>query len=165
MLSSLRPLRYPQTDVFVCVFSVDEARSLDNYADKWYPGASKKKRQTIFPPAASTPGCGADFLVIPFFFPLCLPATEVAHHCPDAIKLLVGTKSDLRTDDTLSDRAFVSFDDAVQVARRTDAASYVEVSSVTGQNVMAVLQECALIGTRETPPDFNPTQKGGCVVQ
>ena len=33
----LRPLSYPQTDVFLLAFSVDNPASLANITSKWYP--------------------------------------------------------------------------------------------------------------------------------
>ena len=36
----LRPLSYPQTDIFLICFSVDSRTSLENIRDKWYPEIS-----------------------------------------------------------------------------------------------------------------------------
>ena len=55
----LRPLSYPQTDVFLICFSVVSPPSYENARNKWNP--------------------------------------EIMHHCPTTPKLLVGTKTDLRT--------------------------------------------------------------------
>src|SRR5215510_8825816 len=34
----LRPLSYPQTDVFLCCFSIISPSSFENVSAKWYPG-------------------------------------------------------------------------------------------------------------------------------
>ena len=54
----LRPLSYPNTDVFLICYSVDSLVSLKNVEHKWLP--------------------------------------EIRNHCPNALFILVGTKSDLR---------------------------------------------------------------------
>uniref|UniRef100_A0A6B2LPJ9 Uncharacterized protein n=1 Tax=Arcella intermedia TaxID=1963864 RepID=A0A6B2LPJ9_9EUKA len=36
----LRPLSYPQTDVFLCAFSVVSPSSFENIGEKWYPEVS-----------------------------------------------------------------------------------------------------------------------------
>lgn len=56
----LRPLSYPQTDVFIVAFSIISTNSLDNVQSKWVP--------------------------------------EIQHHAPGVPIILVGTKSDLRSD-------------------------------------------------------------------
>lgn len=56
----LRPLSYPQTDVFLLCFSVISTNSYNNVRDKWWP--------------------------------------EVRHYCPDTPVIVVGTKTDMRTD-------------------------------------------------------------------
>lgn len=56
----LRPLSYPQTDLFLLFYAVDYASSVDDLTPKWYP--------------------------------------EIMHHQPNAVSLLIGTKSDLRND-------------------------------------------------------------------
>merc|ERR1719479_621282 len=58
----LRPLSYPQTDVFLVCFSVISQASFENVKTKWVP--------------------------------------EIQHHAPGVPIVLVGTKSDLRNDDT-----------------------------------------------------------------
>ncbi len=56
----LRPLSYPQTDVFLICFSLVSPASFENIKAKWNP--------------------------------------EIAHHCPNTPKILIGTKLDLRDD-------------------------------------------------------------------
>jgi Ras-related C3 botulinum toxin substrate 1 len=62
----LRPLSYPQTDVFLVCFSVISRASLTNVAEKWLP--------------------------------------EIKHYCPNTPVMVVGTKTDLRTDRSALDR-------------------------------------------------------------
>ena len=56
----LRPLSYPQTDVFLIAYSIISPSSWENVKSKWHP--------------------------------------EIQHHCPGTPIILVGTKSDLRSD-------------------------------------------------------------------
>jgi Ras-related C3 botulinum toxin substrate 1 len=56
----LRPLSYPQTDVFLLCFSIISQTSLSNIKAKWHP--------------------------------------EIMHHAPSVPYILVGNKSDLRSD-------------------------------------------------------------------
>lgn len=56
----LRPLSYPQTDVFLLCFAVSSPSSYENIRNKWYP--------------------------------------EIKHHAPGVPFILVGTKTDHRTD-------------------------------------------------------------------
>ena len=55
----LRPLSYPQTDVFLICYDVSRKSSFDNVLAKWIP--------------------------------------EVTHHCPNTPYIVIGLKSDLRT--------------------------------------------------------------------
>src|ERR1041384_3270311 len=71
----LRPLSYPQTDVFLVCFSVVAPASFENVKEKV--------------------GFMFIFLIFDFFFQW---VPEIAHHCSKTPFLLVGTQVDLRDD-------------------------------------------------------------------
>ena len=60
----IRPLSYPQTDIFLVCFSVVSPTTYDNISKKWLP--------------------------------------ELRHHSPDVPFLLIGTKTDLRSDESVN---------------------------------------------------------------
>jgi Ras-related C3 botulinum toxin substrate 1 len=102
----LRPLSYPQTDVFLICFNIVGPASFENVKFKWMP--------------------------------------EVQHHCPEAVRLLCGTKLDLRNDpDTLSrlkERGAtpITTEQGKQLAKDIGAHSYVECSSLTSEGLKNV---------------------------
>ncbi len=76
----LRPLSYPQTDIFLVAFCVKSPTSFANVKDKWIP--------------------------------------EVRHHCPNTPVLLLGLKSDLRSQEVNgSGYTEVPREDAQQLAK------------------------------------------------
>lgn len=97
--SRLRPLSYPQTDVFLVCFSVISPPSFENIKTKWVP--------------------------------------EIRHHAPGVPIILVGTKLDLRDDETtierLRERRFhpINYSMGLQLAKEIGAVKYVEASSKT----------------------------------
>jgi len=74
-------------------------------------------------------------------------APEVAHYCPDAPMLLVGTKSDLRNNSEIlrtlavNGRKPVSEEDAVAVSKQIGALGYVECSAMTQDGLTTVFDE------------------------
>ncbi|VDM32808.1 unnamed protein product [Hydatigera taeniaeformis] len=99
----LRQLSYPQTNVFLVCFDVNNAISFQNARDLWIP--------------------------------------EVRHFCPDAIVLLVGTKTDQRdaSGENLSIQGLtISPSKGLQLARRLKIDGYVECSAITGDGVKTV---------------------------
>ncbi|XP_025758410.1 cell division control protein 42 homolog isoform X2 [Oreochromis niloticus] len=113
----LRPLSYPETNVFLVCFSVISPSSFENIRGK-----------------------------------VCLLAwvPEIAHHCPEAPFLLVGTMVDLRDDSyTLenlakSNQQAVTFENGEELARRLKAVKYVECSARTQTGVQDVFEEAVL---------------------
>eukprot|EP01107_Rhizomastix_libera_P010175 TRINITY_DN26473_c0_g1_i1.p1 TRINITY_DN26473_c0_g1~~TRINITY_DN26473_c0_g1_i1.p1 ORF type:complete len:217 (-),score=30.54 TRINITY_DN26473_c0_g1_i1:25-675(-) len=96
----LRPLSYPQTDVFIVCFSVVTPSTLHNVAAKWLP--------------------------------------ELAHYCPAAPVLIVGTKADLRSDPRIiaNSDAFAAKDRTKQqheLAGRNRAVTQEEIDGVVAQ--------------------------------
>jgi len=105
----LRPLSYPQTDVFLVCFSVISNASFENVKTKWVP--------------------------------------EIQHHAPGVPILLVGTKSDLRTDKNttaqLSQRGqkVVEAQQASQMAKEVGAVKYLECSALTQDGLKQVFDD------------------------
>jgi Ras-related C3 botulinum toxin substrate 1 len=75
----LRPLSYPQTDVFLICFSLVSPPSYEN--------VRTKASLFIFKPMTRR----LDFLLLQWY-------PEIAHHAPSTSVVLVGTKLDLRED-------------------------------------------------------------------
>eukprot|EP00474_Spongospora_subterranea_P001121 CRZ01579.1 hypothetical protein [Spongospora subterranea] len=102
----LRPLSYPQTDVFLLCFSIISPASFANISAKWYP--------------------------------------EILHHAPDAPKVLIGTKSDLRGDQAVANSlaqkglSMITREAAVEMARSIGAVEYLECSALTQDGLKTV---------------------------
>mmetsp|Transcript_5488 Transcript_5488/g.8381 ORF Transcript_5488/g.8381 Transcript_5488/m.8381 type:complete len:201 (+) Transcript_5488:160-762(+) len=92
----IRTLSYPNTDVFLLCYAVDNKPSLTNIKDRWWK--------------------------------------EIKQHCPDTPLLLVGTKTDLRGDDS------VSIDDGKAMAEEIGAVAYLECSAKTRQGLEDVFK-------------------------
>lgn len=109
----LRPLSYPQTDVFLVCFSIASPASFENVKAKWFP--------------------------------------EVAHHCPNAPIILVGTKVDLREDPETIARlkekklAPVTHVAGLQMSKDIRAAKYLECSALTQKGLKHVFDESVRI--------------------
>jgi len=105
----LRPLSYPQTDVFLVCFSVISSSSFENVKTKWVP--------------------------------------EIQHHAPNVPILLVGTKSDLRKDDStikqLSSRnqSMVDIESAQRMSKEIGAVNFLECSALTQEGLKQVFDE------------------------
>jgi len=105
----LRPLSYPQTDVFLICFSLTSPASFENVRAKWFP--------------------------------------EVAHHCPNAPIVLVGTKLDLREDRETVEKlrekklAPIATTSALQMAKELAAVKYLECSALTQKGLKQVFDE------------------------
>lgn len=105
----LRPLSYPQTDVFLICFSIISPHSFDNVKSKWFP--------------------------------------EIQHHAPNVPLILVGTKSDLRTDQgTISqlqskNLAIITPEQAQARMKEIGATNYLECSALTQEGLKTVFDE------------------------
>ncbi|KAF2675163.1 BcRAC, Rac-like GTPase [Microthyrium microscopicum] len=105
----LRPLSYPQTDVFLICFSIVSRASFDNVKAKWAP--------------------------------------EIEHHAPGVPIILVGTKLDLRDDESTKESMRkmrttpVQYEEALQVGREIKARKYLECSALTQRNLKSVFDE------------------------
>merc|ERR1711964_27331 len=105
----LRPLSYPQTDVFLVCFSIISQASFENVRTKWVP--------------------------------------EITHHAPNVPIILVGTKSDLRSDhETIQNlqakgAMMVQNNQAQQLAQEIGAVKYLECSALTQEGLKQVFDE------------------------
>jgi len=105
----LRPLSYPQTDVFLIAFSIISPNSFENVKSKWWP--------------------------------------EIQHHAPGVPLILVGTKSDLRNDSSMTQNLaakgiqMVTADNAQGRASEIGAVKYLECSALTQEGLKNVFDE------------------------
>ncbi|KAK0367016.1 Rho GTPase protein rac1 [Friedmanniomyces endolithicus] len=123
----LRPLSYPQTDVFLICFSIVSPSSFDNV---------KAKVRIPYPiPMANSLTFTAQW------YP------EIEHHAPGVPIILVGTKLDLRDDPEVREQlrqrkmSPISYEQAVQVAKEIRAVKYIECSALTQRNLKSVFDE------------------------
>ncbi|KAI6011580.1 P-loop containing nucleoside triphosphate hydrolase protein [Pisolithus marmoratus] len=126
----LRPLSYPQADVFLVCFSVTSPASLENVKEKWFP--------------------------------------EV-HRCrPDVPCLIVGTQTDLRDNQMVTEKLGrknqrpVSTEAGERLARELGAVKYVECSALTQRGLKNVFDEAILAALQ--PPAAKKTNKCIAVV-
>ncbi len=90
---------------------------------------------------------------------------EVTHHCPEAPKLLVATKTDLRFDQQaiqrLAQRGMspVSTEAGQQVAKAIGAAKYMECSALTQEGLKQVFDE-AIRAALAPPKKHHATERG-----
>jgi len=102
----LRVICYPNTDVFLVCYSIDQTTSLDNVEQKWVP--------------------------------------ELKHHAPDAQILLVGLKSDLRSDSKViadmkaKEQKFVTKEQVSLIAKNVGAAQELECSALKMEGIDGV---------------------------
>jgi len=102
----LRPLSYPQTDVFIIAFSILSPISFQNARKKWLP--------------------------------------EIKFHVPDTPYVLVGTKCDLRNDQSviqqlsLKGMEIIKQAEAKIMAEEIGAACYLECSALTQEGLKKV---------------------------
>ncbi|GAV53121.1 hypothetical protein ZYGR_0AI04030 [Zygosaccharomyces rouxii] len=116
----LRPLSYPQTDIFLVCFSVVERSSLRNVTDKWYPEIREN--------------CSSG-------------NPELLRRLGKRPILLVGTKTDLRDQEEeeipgvrSASSEYISPEEAQQVAEHCGFMGYVECSAATQVGVREVFE-------------------------
>lgn len=132
----LRPLSYPQTDVFLICFSIVSPPSFDNVKAKVSPNTAHHvhvpDRDQWYP--------------------------EIDHHAPGVPIILVGTKLDLRDDEATKDSlrqkkmAPIQYEQAVMVAKEIKAQKYLECSALTQRNLKSVFDE-AIRSVFQTPAE------------
>ena len=116
----LRPLSYPNTNVFIMAFCLVKPESYKHLIDKWYP--------------------------------------EIKHHCPNAKLILVGTKSDLKSDAKFlaemraAKLAPITHDQGVSLKNKINAEAYIECSSRTQEGIGKVFEETIKAGLKKIDP-------------
>lgn len=129
----LRPLSYPQTDVFLVCFSVTSPASFENVKEKWFPevrGRAPAMRRLM-------------------------PVTQVHHHCPGVPCLIVGTQIDLRDDPAVMEKLArqkqrpVPSEAGERLARELGAVKYCEVRrSIVWRSVQLRSEQCSALTQR-----------------
>eukprot|EP00485_Elphidium_margaritaceum_P004927 CAMPEP_0202690468 /NCGR_PEP_ID=MMETSP1385-20130828/5440_1 /ASSEMBLY_ACC=CAM_ASM_000861 /TAXON_ID=933848 /ORGANISM="Elphidium margaritaceum" /LENGTH=191 /DNA_ID=CAMNT_0049345733 /DNA_START=30 /DNA_END=605 /DNA_ORIENTATION=+ len=101
----LRPLSYPETDIFLVCYSVASPASFDNITLKWIP--------------------------------------EITHHCPDTPFIVVGMKTDLRTDKEVQNKVskILNETDGKALAKQVNAHSYKECSALCQQGLFDLFDD------------------------
>jgi len=122
----LRPLSYPQTDVFLIAYSIISPNSFDNVKSKWYP--------------------------------------ELCHHAPNVPIILVGTKADMRNDQTMISTLagkglhMVTSEEAAARSKEIGAVGVYECSALTQEGLKTVFDEAI----RASMARKNKKADGGC---
>ncbi|EPY88381.1 ras-related C3 botulinum toxin substrate 2 precursor [Camelus ferus] len=151
----LRPLSYPQTDVFLICFSLVSPASYENVRAK-VSGTEQElgvMEQVTLREGAWEGGTGAAM-----WFP------EVRHHCPSTPIILVGTKLDLRDDkDTIEKLkekklAPITYPQGLALAKEIDSVKYLECSALTQRGLKTVFDEAirAVLCPQPTRPQKRP---------
>jgi small GTP-binding protein len=95
---------------------------------------------------------------------------ELNNHAPGVPILLVGTKSDLRTDETfqkahgLNASSFVKFDDAQAFATEIGALGCIECSAVTQDNLKPVFDTAIRAAIKRQDSKGRDESKAGCCI-
>jgi Ras-related C3 botulinum toxin substrate 1 len=122
----LRPLSYPQTDVFLVCFSIISLDSFTNVREKWYP--------------------------------------EISHHAPSKPFILIGTKCDLRTENTGDDQEFVSCEAAENMAKELGAKRYMECSALKQIRLKEVFDQAVKSALLFKVEKSNKKNKNKCLI-
>lgn len=132
----LRPLSYPQTDVFLVCFSVVSPSSFENVKEKVGLALVSDSSQSFLSILSLTEKHPFRSQWVP----------EITHHCPKTPFLLVGTQIDLRDDPSTIEKLAknkqkpITPETAEKLARDLKAVKYVECSALT-QVRLALLQK------------------------
>jgi len=134
----LRPLSYPNTDVFLICFSMTSRVSLRNIQQKWIPELMQYHK--------SHP-------------------TETGGKKPKFI--LVGNKQDLWSESTADDKITeAEIHKFIKETESNDIQGFKMCSAKTGDNVDNVFNYCCRVGLGLVKPAKNSSnsKKGGCVI-
>jgi len=142
---ALRPLCFPQTDVFLVCFSVVSPSSFENVRERWC-SPPQTLRRGYRPPGWQS----------------------IKNFCPGTPFILVGTKIDLRDDPVVIERLSnkklkpITEYEGEKLAREIGAASYMEISAVTQKGLKSVFDEaikCVLIVSSTKKIKTKPTKE------
>lgn len=155
----LRPLSYPQTDVFLVCFSVVSPSSFENVKEKvseqcgWWQPLPNYARFALQTVSRNSP-CFRQLMISFFALSLCvirlrlfcLPCLkwvpEITHHCQKTPFLLVGTQIDLRDENTTLEKLAknkqkpITMEQGEKLAKELKAVKFVECSALTQVNKM-----------------------------
>uniref|UniRef100_I3KJN3 Cell division control protein 42 homolog n=1 Tax=Oreochromis niloticus TaxID=8128 RepID=I3KJN3_ORENI len=152
----LRPLSYPQTDVFLVCFSVVSPSSFENVKEKKHCWTL-----AIIDPFSSAMGTSNEDHPEPSVVSKWVP--EITHHCPKTPFLLVGTQIDLRDDPSTVEKLAknkqkpITPETAEKLARDLKAVKYVECSALTQRGLKNVFDEAILAALE--PPETQRKRK------
>jgi cell division control protein 42 len=122
----LRPLSYPQTDVFLVCFSVVSPSSFENV---------REKVNSFSLIHANLARRDESNQLLTLVWPQWVP--EITHHCQKTPFLLVGTQVDLRDDTSTLEKLAknkqkpISTEQGERLAKELKAAKFVECSALT----------------------------------
>jgi len=148
----LRPLSYPQTDVFLVCFSVVSPSSFENVKEKWVPEI--------------THHCQAHRKEWVFRLQRTGFSLETDRYFQKTPFLLVGTQIDLRDDATTIEKLAknkqkpLSVEMGERLAKELRAVKYVECSALTQKGLKNVFDEAILAALE--PPE--PVKKRRCAL-
>jgi GTPase SAR1 family protein len=131
--------------VFLICFSLISPWSFDNIESKWVPEGK---------------ACLFFSLFIIFFFFKKISLELVMHHCPEAARVLCGTKLDLRSDpETIAKLkakhlAPITQAQGIEAAKKLGFHAYVEHSALTQEGLKDCFDTCIRIVI--APPDGKP---------
>eukprot|EP00069_Balaena_mysticetus_P017907 bmy_02239T0 len=170
----LRPLSYPQTDVFLICFSLVSPASFENVRAKtqWSPHETRRAKCGSRHKEGALGSHGLLWARLRVKLPRgtdqSLPSPqwypEVRHHCPHTPILLVGTKLDLRDDKDTIERlrdkklAPITYPQGLAMAREIGSVKYLECSALTQRGLKTVFDE-AIRAVLCPPPVKKPGKK------
>eukprot|EP01083_Nonionella_stella_P038748 105343_1 len=89
---------------------------------------------------------------------------EISFHCPNASYVLIGLKSDLRNDTSMSEDVFVSTEEANALRRDINAYLYMETSALTTTNLKSTFDEAIRsVMCAHSHDDDNTKNQNQCV--
>eukprot|EP00211_Chloroparvula_japonica_P015317 CAMPEP_0119132968 /NCGR_PEP_ID=MMETSP1310-20130426/12716_1 /TAXON_ID=464262 /ORGANISM="Genus nov. species nov., Strain RCC2339" /LENGTH=199 /DNA_ID=CAMNT_0007123637 /DNA_START=125 /DNA_END=724 /DNA_ORIENTATION=+ len=96
---------------------------------------------------------------------------EIRHHCPNVPIILVGTKTDLRTDqETIEDlakngKAPITTQEGIEMAQQIQAVKYLECSALTRQGLKNVFDEAlTTVVCSHTNGTRKSAKRRGCLI-
>ncbi|KAI6197012.1 hypothetical protein M3Y94_01175200 [Aphelenchoides besseyi] len=119
--SAMRPLSYPDCDVFLVCYSVESMESLQHIKEKWIPEVTNELNELT----------DQQFRFVTF--------------CPSTPILIVGNKKDLRSQEKPEN--LVPISEAEEYAKTFSSAQLIECSSKSRENIKVVFQSAIRVAT------------------